>query len=247
MAVIVGSARSGGSNGKISGDVAGDQNKKEVSTQNYYVHSKGWRVFRAKDASKRKLIANAMRAACANDKIGYDQSQRNTLYNLAAKVNFDPGKVTTACETDCSALVRVCCAYAGIKMSDFNTSSQASRLLASGAFTELTGDKYTKQSAYLAEGDILVTKTKGHTVVVLSSGSKVETESAKAPATSTGKKVKVTGGTVNVRTGPGKNYTVIHVAKKGEKFNLPDTDGWRPIEYGGHVYWISDDYSELEG
>ena len=66
MAVIVGSARQGGSNGRISGDVAGDQNKKEVSTQNYYVHSKGWRVLRAKDASKRKLLADAMRAACAN-------------------------------------------------------------------------------------------------------------------------------------------------------------------------------------
>lgn len=247
MAVIVGSARLGGSNGKISGDVAGDQNKKEVSTQNYYVHSKGWRVFRAKDASKRKLIADAMRAACANNKIGYDQSQRNTLYNLAAKVGFDPAKVTKDCETDCSALVRVCCAYAGIKMSDFNTASQASRLLASGAFTELTGDKYTKQSAYLAEGDILVTKTKGHTVVVLTNGAKVETDSVKEPAASSGKKVKVTGASVNIRTGPGTKYTAIHVAKKDEKYTVPDTDGWRPIEYGGHVYWISGKYSELEG
>lgn len=174
MAVIVGSARSGGSNGKISGDVAGDQNKKEVSTQNYYVHSKGWRVFRAKDASKRKRIADAMRAACANNNIGYDQGQRNTLYNRAAPYGFDPGMVVTPCETDCSALVRVCCAFAGITLKDFNTSSQASRLLASGAFTELTGEKYTKKSTYLAEGDILVTKTKGHTVVVLNSGSKVE-------------------------------------------------------------------------
>ena len=174
MAVIVGSARQGGSNGRISGDAAGDQNKKEVSTQNYYVHSKGWRVLRAKDASKRKLLADAMRAACANDKIGYDQSQRNTLYNLAAKVGFDPAKVTTACETDCSALVRVCCAHAGIKVSDFNTSTQASRLLASGAFEELKGDKYTTQSSYLMEGDILVTKSKGHTVIVLTNGNKAE-------------------------------------------------------------------------
>lgn len=246
MAVIVGSARSGGSNGRISGDIAGDQNKKEVSTQNYYVHSKGWRVLRAKDANKRKLIAYAMRSACANDKIGYDQSQRNTLYNLAAKVDFDPAKVTTACETDCSALVRVCCAYAGIKVKDFITSNQASVLLASGAFAELTGDKYTKQSAYLAEGDILVTKTKGHTVVVLSDGSKVETGAVETPATTNGKKVKVTGGTVNIRTGPGTKYTAIHVAKKGEKYNLPDTDGWRPIEYGGHVYWISAKYTDME-
>jgi hypothetical protein len=62
-----------------------------------------------------------------------------------------------------------------------------------------------------------------------------------------GKQVKVTGGNVNIRTGPGTNYTAIHVAKKGEKYALPDTNGWRPIKYGGHVYWISANYSEVEG
>ena len=34
---------------------------------------------------------------------------------------------------------------------------------------------------------------------------------------------------------------------KGEKFNLAEDNGWRPIEYGGHVYWISSDYSVVEG
>lgn len=175
MAVIIGSARLG-ENGRITGGAAGDQTGKEVSTQAYYVHSKGWRVLRAKDAASRKKIAAAMSAACKNNMIGYDQNSRNSLYNLASKVGFNPAKVTSACETDCSALVRVCCAFAGIKVKDFITSNEASVLLASGAFTELTGDKYTKQSAYLATGDILVTKTKGHTVVVLSDGSKVETD-----------------------------------------------------------------------
>ena len=176
MAVAIGSARSD-ERGKISGGTAGDQkNGKEVSTQNYYVHSKGWRVLRAKDAAKRKLLAAAMKAACANNKIGYDQYQRNTLYNAAAKVGFDPAKVTTACETDCSALVRVCCAYAGIKVGDFNTSTEVSTLLATGAFTELTGDKYTTKSDFLREGDLLTTRSKGHTAIVLNNGSKAETD-----------------------------------------------------------------------
>lgn len=174
MAVIIGSARAD-ERGKITDGKAGDQkNGKEVSTQNYYVHSKGWRVFRAKDAAKRKLIAQAMESACANNKIGYDQYQRNTLYNLAEKVGFDVSKVTTACETDCSALVRVCCAFAGIKVGNFNTSAEARVLLDSGAFTEMKGEKYTKKSDYLMAGDILVTKTKGHTVIVVSDGSKAE-------------------------------------------------------------------------
>lgn len=177
MAVIIGSARLG-ENGRITGGKSGDQTGSEVATQNYYVHSKGWRVLRAKDAAARKKIATAMRAACKNNNIGYDQNSRNSLYSLAAKVGFDVSKVTAKCETDCSALVRVCCAFAGIKVKDFITSNEASVLLASGAFSELTGDKYTKQSAYLAEGDILVTKTKGHTVVVLTDGSKVEVDAA---------------------------------------------------------------------
>ena len=83
-------------------------------------------------------------------------------------------KVTTACETDCSALVRVCCAYAGITglPEGFRTGNMPGNLNKTGAFTELTGSKYQSQSTYLGRGDILVTKTNGHTVVVLSNGSK---------------------------------------------------------------------------
>lgn len=176
MTVLVGSARSD-ENGKAYNGKAGDQKSgKEVSTQSWYKHSKGWRVFRAKNTSTAKLIAQAMRSACSNEKIGYDQWNRNTLYTQAEKVDFDPGRVTTACETDCSALVRVCCAFAGIKgiPADFRTGNMPTYLMATGQFVELAGSKYTDQSTYLGEGDILVTKTSGHTVVVLSNGSKYE-------------------------------------------------------------------------
>ena len=171
MAVKIGSARID-ENGKAHGGAAGDQTGKEVSTQNWY--SRNWRVFRAKDEAKAKLIAKAMQAACDNKNIGYDQYQRNTLYNQVKPYGYDPAKATKKCETDCSALVRVCCAYAGIIMSDFNTSSEPSRLMDSGEFVELTGSKYTDRSDYLGVGDILCTKTKGHTVVVLTNGPKYE-------------------------------------------------------------------------
>lgn len=175
MAVTVGSARID-ERGKISGGKAGDSTGKEVSTQNWYLHSKGWRVFRAKDRVKALAIALCMERACKNNNIGYDQYQRNTLYEKAKTVGFDAGKVTTKCETDCSALVRVCCAYAGITglPSGFRTVNMGSYLLKTGAFVELKGDKYTKKSAYLGSGDILVTKTSGHTVVVLNCGDKFE-------------------------------------------------------------------------
>ena len=113
MAVKIGSARID-ENGKAHGGKAGDQTGKEVSTQNWYLNSKGWRVYRAKNPAVAEKIAQCMERACANSAIGYDQYQRNTLYKEAEKFGFDTAKVTTPVETDCSALVRVCCAFAGI-------------------------------------------------------------------------------------------------------------------------------------
>ena len=175
MAVKVGSARSDENKSAHSGK-AGDQTGREVSTQNWYLHSKGWRVFRAKDPAKAEKIAQDMQWACDNKHIGYDQWERNTLYKVAEKVGFNCSKVTTNCETDCSALVRVCCAYAGIMglPSDFRTGNMPSNLMKTGQFVEMTGAKYQASSDYLKRGDILVTKSSGHTVVVLSNGPKID-------------------------------------------------------------------------
>ena len=171
MAVKIGSARMG-ENGRITGGKPGDQTGREVSTQTWYAHSKGWRVFRAKNAGVGHRIAECMSKICANDKIGYNQAQRGTLYAAIKDHGFDPDKLKIKVNTDCSAAVRVCCRYAGIEIGNFNTSNEASYLLATGAFTELTGSEYTRSSDRLRKGDILVTRTKGHTVVVLTDGKK---------------------------------------------------------------------------
>ena len=173
MAVKIGSARMG-ENGKITGGKPGDQTGREVSTQNWYAHSKGWRVFRAKNAGVGCKIAECMSKICANDKIGYNQAQRGTLYAAVKGHGFDPDALKIKVNTDCSAAVRVCCCYAGITVGNFNTSNEASYLLATGAFVELTGSEYTRSSDRLRKGDILVTRTKGHTVVVLTDGKKAE-------------------------------------------------------------------------
>ena len=174
--VYVGSARID-ENGNAYGGKAGDQTTNEVSKQKWYNHSKGWRVFRAKDPNKASIIADQMKAACNNNKIGYDQWERYDLFAEAKKVGFDLAKVNVATECDCSELVRCCCAAAGIldlPTSGFRTGNMPTNLMATGEFVEMTGDKYTKQSAYLGKGDILVTKTSGHTVVVLNNGDKYE-------------------------------------------------------------------------
>lgn len=154
--------------GNIHGGAAGDQTGKEVMIEDYYTHSYGWVGLRAKDPAVREKIAYAMEAACANDDIGYDQYQRNTLYTAASKVGFDPSRVKVKCETDCSALVRVCCAYAGIKLGDFNTATQKKVMLASGAFEEF---KVTGKASCI-RGDVLVTARQGHTVVCVGTANK---------------------------------------------------------------------------
>lgn len=168
--VKIGSARS--SFGNTS---PGDQNGgKEVSTQNWYLHSKGWVVLRAKDSTVRERLAVAMERACKNNDIGYSQPTRNTLYNDVKARGFDPAKTTKKVNTDCSALVRVCLAYAGIMVDDFITSTQVTRIMATNQFDKLADSKYTRQQDYLLRGDILVTKTKGHTAIVLTNGSMAE-------------------------------------------------------------------------
>lgn len=182
MSVIIGSAR-GDENGKAYGGKAGDQNKLEVSTQTWYNHSKGWRVLRAKNPQLAYYIAEAMSAACANNKIGYDQKQNQTLWNTVKSLGYDPTQVTSNTETDCARLVRVCVQYACVKIGlnitvpDFYTATLISKLLSTGLFVELVDSKYTKQEDYLGTGDILCTKVKGHTVVVLTNGTKYEGDS----------------------------------------------------------------------
>lgn len=173
MAVRVGSARID-ENGNISGGRAGDQTGGEVAAQDWYRHSLGWYVIRAKSADVRERIARDMEYACANDNIGYDQNENYTLWNVVKPLGFDCSKVTTPCETDCARLVRVCVWYAGIEAPDFYTGNELRALGATGEFDILTDSKYCDSSDYLLRGDILVTRSQGHTVVVLSNGSKAE-------------------------------------------------------------------------
>lgn len=174
MGVRIGSARS--SYGNTSpGDQSGG---KEVSIQAHYNHPKGWYVYRAKDSAARERIAVSMEHACDNDDIGYSQGSRNTLRENVKDAGFDPAKTTKKVNTDCSALVRVCCNYAGIGVGDFTTANEGSKLMATGAFEKFTDKAHCVGSDYLLRGDILCTRTKGHTVVVLDDGAKAGSEAA---------------------------------------------------------------------
>ena len=243
MAVMIGSARID-ERGKISGGRDGDNNGREVSTQSYYAKpaSAPWRVLRPKDAAKAARIAACMRMACANDHIGYNQSRRLTLYNLAKPHGFDVSKVTQNCSTDCSALVRVCCAYAGIAVGNFTTVNEARMLLATGEFVEMADKKYRTGSAYLREGDVLVTPSKGHTAVVLSSGNKAGKlpEAAPEPAVpdaGDGRQIALKPGKWNLRAGPGTAYPSLGTVS--DAVTEVDAGGWVFVRVGDRHGWVS--------
>ena len=165
-------------NKNYTGGKAGDQTKGEVFFK--YWFNRPWHmVIRAKDAAMREKIAYGMERAAQNDHIGYDMNQRNTLYNEASKVGWDPGKVTKNCETDCSALVSTVLRYAGLSANDVRIGSNClsthtikSKLQNTGKFTFFYSEDYISGPEKLIRGDILLLEN-GHTAVITKSVSDV--------------------------------------------------------------------------
>lgn len=144
--------------GKASGGKAGDQTQREVSEQKFYVHSLGWTILRPKSGNFANKIGAKMIEACNNENIGYNQFDR-----LGVVKNGISTKIATNC--DCSSLVRQCIReVTGVDAGNFSTASEVKLLMNTGLFTqiEFVSEKVTP----LYVGDILVTKKKGHTVIV---------------------------------------------------------------------------------
>ena len=148
--------------GNYHGGAAGDQGG-EFVVRSWY--SRPWRcVLHHPTASVRKLIAKIARQMADNNNIGYDQWQRLTLNRALAKVGWNPSKVTTKCETDCSASTTAAVKAAGhqlgiAKLANIDESTTTynmrSRFSAAG-FQVLTDQKYLSSASWIVEGDILL-------------------------------------------------------------------------------------------
>lgn len=251
MSVLIGHA-SIDENGKAYNGSAGDQTKKEVCTRSWY--NKSWDVvIRPKDAAMANKIAVACEQACANNKVGYDQYQRNTLYTQALKVNFDLSKITTACECDCSSLACICAIAAGVPAGALyiggnmrTTRNMRSAFKNTGKFDILTDSKYLTSDEYLKRGDIIVNEG-SHTVIVLSNGSKFSSQNNK-PVENNSNKIEANNSYVgkgigtavaqdymNVRTGPTTSYKVIGSCPKGTAVEVLErtSAGWYKIVWPG--------------
>lgn len=155
-----------------TGGTAGDQTGKEICIRNWYRGD--WKMLlRAKNAAVRKKIAANCRAACGNEKLGYDQSGRNTGLRAAQKAGWDLGAIGSAAEFDCSSLATACIQAAGVQIwngGNAPTTRTMERVLrGTDAFEILKDSKYLIGTAHLLEGDILLNPGR-HVVIVVDDG-----------------------------------------------------------------------------
>lgn len=228
---MIGSARSD-ERGKITGGKAGDQTSREVGTQEYYMHSKGWVLLRAKDSDIGNGIASAMIDACANENIGYDQSQRDSIVSLFKKTK-KLSEIDKACECDCSKLIQLCVWEAtGKDPGNFTTWNAVSILDKTGYFEPAVDvDKDT----VLYDGDILCTKTKGH-IVAVTEGKKRTKKKEEKYVTTANLHIRSGAGTDNDSIGVLKNGTTCTVLKKG--FDVGKTE-WFKVKANGLTGFVS--------
>ena len=161
--------------GTYKGGKAGDQTGREWCRRDWY--DRPWNcVLRHPDAAVRACIAELAAKAADNDLIGYDQYQRQTYWAELQKAGFDPGKIRTACEADCSAGVIANVRAAGYilgrkelqNISATYTGNMRSSFKKAG-FRVLTDSKYTGRDDYLLAGDVLLNDAH-HTATVITNG-----------------------------------------------------------------------------
>lgn len=158
--------------GKVSGGAAGDQTGKEVCIRSWY--NKPWNVvIRFKLLAMRLKLAYFMRKVASNPYVGYDQQNRNSLLQYARNVGYDPSKINTPCEGDCSSTVTVGCIYAGLQEKQLVTNGNCAttrtlkNLLKNTGMVDIYMEKdYTARTENLLVGDILLSEGDHVAVVV---------------------------------------------------------------------------------
>lgn len=115
--------------------------------------------------------------------------------------------------------------------------------LRQGCFGVLTDVRYAQSSDYLKRGDILCTKTQGHTVVVLDDGTQIA-ENGTQPATDTSQGNTTYCGTgigtavaqqaMHVRSGAGTNHASLAIILAGTAVEVLSAEGgWYKIVWPG--------------
>ena len=165
-----------GRNGKA---IAGDQTGKEVCVRNYYTPSYGWgMVLRHPTEKIAYEAANIAQLLCASNKVGYDQTQRNTLHDEMKKYNYSVSDYLSNgrnTETDCSAFITLLFLCSGIKTLEYITNAPTTltmeKVFKAAGFEVLKQNKFLKSDQFLRKGDVLLTPGH-HTAICIESGAR---------------------------------------------------------------------------
>lgn len=233
----------GDERGNISGGKAGDQTGTEWWIIPWY--SRPWNcVLRHPDERVRKKIADLARKAANNNRIGYNQSNRDSYYNELKKVNYNPSKIVRKCDADCSAGVIANIKAAGhlldIKNLQTITCTYTGNMreaLSDVGFKVLTDSKYLTSDNYLLEGDILL-NDKCHVATNLTNGYKVTVSKTVKVSHNAGLYKSAYRDTV------GKSSTAVKTIRKGTTVTWVSDDGfgWSLIKFQGKTYYIANSH-----
>lgn len=241
--------------GGTHGGEAGNQKRTagkldgELNVRDWY--DRPWPyLIRPKNPEDGKKMAATALACVKNEKIGYDQNERQTLYKQMKANNWDATKVGP-CETDCSSLWGVCANSAGIPIDPVVwTGIMVDLAKKSGKFDIITDAAYLRSSAKLRKGDGLV-EPGHHAVIVIDDGPNayddVVPEPAPAPSPdSYYNNVYVTTASLWLRKGPGTNYGQIVAMPSGTQVYVGKVEnGWAEVLYGEKKGYSSMKYLKL--
>lgn len=138
-------------------------------------------------------------------------------------------------------------------MKGYRTQVLQQALNANGAALEADGDfgKLTEDSVMVFQKEHGMTATGEADAATLQAlgllpGEKLSNQSSEDDVTEGVDRVLITGGTVNVRYGPGTDFPIAFVANKGDVFEAAKAAGWIPIRIDDQLRWVSTRYAQLE-
>ena len=176
-------------------------------------------------SSINSLVADLACEAAANNKIGYDQTQRETFWEQVKKVRYRPADVKKACEADCSsstATIVKCAGYitGDAKLKAVPVSCWTGNLkaaLVKAGYEVHTEAKYTRSPDYLPRGSINLNQAK-HVNINVTNGGKHGTGAGRYKA-----KTKIV-----LREGDTMLFKPVTTLKKGTVFEvtLISDRGW---------------------
>lgn len=169
--------------GNYKNGQAGDQTGREWQIRNWY--NRPWNcVLRHPLAEVRACLATLAVKAAENDRIGYDQYQRDSYGQALKDADYDPSKITKNVESDCSKGVidnaRATGYILGIEELKKIEATYTGNMrvgFSKAGFQILTAERFLNSDAYLLAGDILLNDAH-HTCTVITNGSKSGDEAA---------------------------------------------------------------------